>query len=119
MSDEYVGKVYIINPIDEEGEIIDLFFVVTEDGLLLHMEKLDKDIPKEVVEAELAKLLFGLDSSRGRYNEFIKNSSNYKIRMAVVPPLSIADARKIDEKYRMSKEERIRAIEKEKELWTG
>lgn len=119
MSDQRVGRVFIISPRDEEGEPMKLFFTVTDGGLLLHMENMSQgEIPKEVVSAEIGKLLNGLDSADGRYNEFIKNSSNYKIRQGIEGiPLTVADARKMDSMYRMSKEERIRAIEKEKELW--
>ena len=118
MSDEYVGEVYIISPIDEEGEPMELYFTVTQDGYLLHMEKMDEDIPKQVVASEMAKLLNGLESSRGRFNEFVKNPDNYKIKMALGnPAIKVSDAREMDRAYRMTKEERVRAIEKEKEKW--
>lgn len=118
MSDtNHIGTAYIISPLDEEKEPIELYFVVTEGGLLLHMEKMDKEISKEVVAAELAKLLTGLEKSDGRYNEFIKNPANYKIRMAIVPPLSIEDARIIDSMYRLPKEERQRRISNDLERW--
>lgn len=120
MSDEYVGKVYVISPIEEEtGGPIELYFVVTEGGLLIHMEKMDKDISDSVVQEELAKLLFGLESSSGRYNEFVKNRDKYTIRMAVVPPITLADAREIDKLYKMSKEKRLEAIKKNIEKVVG
>jgi len=118
MNDEYVGEVYIVSPVDEEGEPMELYFTVTQDGYLLHMEKMDVDIPKETVASEMAKLLHGLESSTGRFNEFVKNRNNYKIRMALGNPrIKVSEAREMDSAYRMTKEERIRAIEKEKEKW--
>lgn len=118
MSDQLVGKVFIVSPIDQEtNEPIELYFAVTEGGYLIHMEKMDSDIPASVVHDELAKLLNGLESTTGRYNEFIKNRNRYVTRMAVVPPLTIADARRIDEKYKMTKEQRMQAFQKEKDLW--
>jgi len=113
----YIGKAFVISPLDEYGEPSELYFVVTEGGLLLHMEKMDKGITNEYVASELSKLLIGLEKADGRYNEFIKNPKHYKIRMAIVPPLTIEDARIIDGMYRMSKEERIRAMSKDMERW--
>lgn len=117
-SDEYVGEVYIISPVDEEGEPMELYFTVTQGGYLLHFEKMDEDISKETVASEMAKLIHGLESSTGRFNEFVKNRDNYKIHMALAnPTITVSEARAIDEKYKMTKEERIRAIEKEKDKW--
>lgn len=116
-SDQYLGTAYIISPKDDDGEILDLYFVVTEGGYLLHMEKMSKDISSSVVEAELAKLLNGLVKSDGRYNEFIKNPKAYHIRMGIVPPLTVEDARKMDEMYRLPKAERIRKMKENMDDW--
>lgn len=102
--------VYIISPKDAEGEPIDLHFAVTEGGLLIHMQKMDEDIPESVVTDEMGKLLFGLEHEQGRYNEFVKNPDHYKIRMKVVSPFSIAEARQLNEFYYMSTEDRKRKL---------
>jgi len=113
----YIGNAFIISPLLDDGQPAELYFVVTEGGYLLHMEKMDKDITNEYVASELSKLLIGLEKQDGRYNEFIKNREHYKVRMAIVPPLSIQDARVIDSMYRMNKDKRIEEISKNMERW--
>lgn len=103
-------SVYIISPLDKEGEPLDLFFAVTEKGLLLHSEKMDANIPDEVVQDYFGKLLFGMESTDGRYNDFVKHPENYKIRMKVVTDMKPEDARKIDELYHMNAEARRKRL---------
>ena len=113
----YIGKALVISPVDDEVEPTELYFVVTEGGYLLHMEKMEKGITNEYVAEELAKLLIGIEKKDGRYNEFVNNPSKYKIRMAIIPPITVEDARIIDSMYRMTKESRIKNMLNDMERW--
>jgi hypothetical protein len=111
--------VYIVQPKDEEGNPIGLFFAVTENGLLIHMQQMEEEIPKHVVADEMGKMLFGLESSSGKYTEFIKNPDHYEIKMKVVSPFTLAQAKELNSYYYMKSEDRIRKLEKDKAAWTG
>ena len=109
--------VYIIQPKDASGEPMELYFAVTETGLLIHMQQMDDTLTKEEVNDEMAKLLFGMESVEGRYTEFIKNPDHYVIKMKVVSDFSPEDAKKINELYYMSSEDRRRKLAKDKSAW--
>ena len=115
-SRERVGKVHIIQPVDSDGNALELYFTVTEGGYLLHIENMGK-IKSELVYEELEKLLLGMEHSKGRYNEFIKNPDKYRVMHTVTPNLTVEDAATMDSAYKMTPEQRRDLIRKNPEAW--